>query len=31
MFLKLLDGVLFFWTLWVILLGLPNKKMTSAK
>jgi hypothetical protein len=27
-FLKVLDGVLFFWALWVFLLGLPNQKMT---
>jgi hypothetical protein len=29
-FLKVLDGALFFWTLWVFLLGLPNQKMTST-
>jgi hypothetical protein len=28
--LKVLDGALFLWTLWVFLLGLPNLKMTSA-
>ncbi len=27
-FLKVLDGTLFLWTLWVFLLGLPNLKMT---
>jgi hypothetical protein len=26
--LKVLDGVLFFWALWVFLLGLPNQKVT---
>jgi hypothetical protein len=29
-FMKFLDGALFLWTLWVFLLGLPNKKMTLA-
>jgi hypothetical protein len=29
-FLKVLDGALFLWTLWVFLLELPNQKMTSA-
>jgi len=29
-FLKVLNGALFLWTLWVFLLGLPNKKMTST-
>jgi hypothetical protein len=28
-FLKILDGALFLWTLWVFLLGLPNQKMAS--
>jgi hypothetical protein len=28
-FLKVLDGTLLFWTLWVLLLELPNQKMTS--
>jgi hypothetical protein len=28
--LKTLHGALFKWTLWVFLLGLPNKKMTST-
>jgi hypothetical protein len=27
--LKVLNGALFFWTLWVFLLGLSNLKMTS--
>jgi hypothetical protein len=27
--LKVLDGALFLWTLWVFLLGFPNFKMTS--
>jgi hypothetical protein len=27
-FLKVLEGALFFWTLWVFLLGLPNFKMS---
>jgi len=27
-FLKVLDGALFLWTLWVLLLGLSNQKMT---
>jgi hypothetical protein len=26
--LKVLDGALFLWTLWVFLLGLPNQKIT---
>jgi hypothetical protein len=30
MFLKVLHGALFIWTLWVFLLGLPNIKMTSV-
>jgi hypothetical protein len=30
MFLKILDGALFFWILWVFLLRLPNLKMTST-
>ncbi len=30
MFLKVLDGALFLWTLWVFLLGLSNQKMTLA-
>jgi len=29
MFLKVLHGALFIWTLWVFLLGLPNLKMIS--
>jgi hypothetical protein len=29
MHLKVLDGTLFLWTLWVFLLRLPNLKMTS--
>jgi hypothetical protein len=29
-FLKVLDEALFLWTLWVFLLRLPNKKMTSS-
>ncbi len=29
LFLKVLDGALFLWTLWVFLLELPNLKMTS--
>jgi hypothetical protein len=29
MFLKVLDGAIFFKTLWVFLLGFPNSKMTS--
>ncbi len=29
-FLKVLDGALFLWTLWVFLLGLSNQKMTST-
>jgi hypothetical protein len=28
MFLKVLDGALFLWILWVFLVGLPNLKMT---
>jgi hypothetical protein len=28
-FLKVLNGALFLWTLWVFLLGLPNLKMIS--
>jgi hypothetical protein len=28
--LKVLDGALFLWTLWVFLIELPNFKMTSA-
>jgi hypothetical protein len=28
-FLKVLNGALFLWTLWVFLLGLSNFKMTS--
>jgi len=28
MFLKVLDGALFFWIFWVFLVGLPNLKMT---
>jgi hypothetical protein len=28
--LKVLDGALFLWTLWVFLLGLSNQKMTST-
>jgi hypothetical protein len=28
-FLKVLDGALFLWTLWIFL-GLPNQKMTST-
>jgi hypothetical protein len=27
-FLKVFDGALFLWALWVFLLGLPNQKMT---
>jgi hypothetical protein len=27
MFLKVLDGALFLWTLWVFLLGLENQKL----
>jgi hypothetical protein len=27
-FLKVLDGAIFFWNLWVFLLVLPNQKMT---
>jgi len=30
MFLKVLFGALFTWTLWVVLLKLPNWKMTST-
>jgi hypothetical protein len=30
MLLKVLDGTLMLWTLWVFLLGLPNLKMTST-
>jgi len=30
MFLKVLLGALFTWTLWVVLLELPNWKMTST-
>jgi hypothetical protein len=30
MFLKVLDGALFLWTLWVFLLGFSNQKMTLA-
>jgi len=30
MFLKVLNGALFSWTLWVFLLGLPSLKMTST-
>ncbi len=26
-FLKVFDGALFLWTLWVFLLGLPNQKL----
>jgi hypothetical protein len=26
--LKFILGVLFIWTLWAVLLGLPNRKMT---
>jgi hypothetical protein len=29
MFLKVLDGTLFLWTLWVFFLRLPNQKLTS--
>jgi len=29
-FLKVLDGVVFLWALWVILLELPNQKMAST-
>jgi hypothetical protein len=29
-FLKVLDGALFIWTLWVFILGLQNQKMTST-
>jgi p-aminobenzoyl-glutamate transporter AbgT len=29
MFLKVLDGALFLWTLWVFLLGFPNKKSAT--
>ncbi len=29
MFLKVLDGALFLWTLWVFFLGFLNLKMTS--
>ncbi len=28
--LEVLDGALFFWTLWVFLLRLPNQEMTST-
>jgi len=28
--LKVLNGALFLWTLWVFFLGLPNLKMTLA-
>jgi len=28
--LKILNGELFLWTLWVFLSGLPNLKMTST-
>jgi hypothetical protein len=28
--LKVLDGALFFWTLWVFLLRPPNQKITLA-
>jgi len=30
MFLNVLHGALFIWTLWVSFLGLPNLKMTST-
>jgi hypothetical protein len=30
MFWKVLDGAIFLKTLWVLLLGLPNSKMTST-
>jgi hypothetical protein len=30
MFLKVLDGAIFFRTLWVFFLGLANSKMTVA-
>jgi hypothetical protein len=30
MFLKALNGLLFIWTLWIFLSGLPNLKMTLA-
>jgi len=30
MFLKVLDGALFLWILWVFLLGFPILKMTSS-
>jgi hypothetical protein len=29
MLLKVLNGTLFIWTLWVFFLRLPNSKMTS--
>jgi hypothetical protein len=29
--LKVLNGALFLWTLWVYLSGLPNLKMTLAR
>jgi hypothetical protein len=29
-FLKVLDGALFLWTLWVFFLGFPSFKMTST-
>jgi hypothetical protein len=29
-FLKILNGALFLWTLWVFFLKLPNLKMTSV-
>jgi len=29
MFLKVLDGALFLWTLWVFLLGFPNKQSAT--
>ncbi len=29
-FLKVLDGAVFLWALWVILLELPNQKMAST-
>jgi len=30
MFLRVLNGVLLFWTLWVFLLGFSNQKMIST-
>ncbi len=29
-FLKVVLGVFFIWALWVVILGLPNPKMTSV-